>query len=97
MTQQFYHGSQAKIDSPLRRGTCVSHVRYNAALFARRRSPKGGFLYVLTLDAAEDLSVEEDSAGVRDYVLARDIPYTECLAVTDDFLAACKAQIPDLS
>ena len=96
MKQQFFHGSPDKIDVPLRSGTCVSSSKYNGVLFARRDGRSGGFLYVLSLDAAQDIKVVEDSSGVKDCVLTREIHYAERIAVTDDFVMSCKAEVPDL-
>jgi len=92
MKKEFYHGSPTKIDGPLRKGTCVSNARHNAVFFALRRRQGDCYLYVILLDHTTDLEQSVDTAGVVDYVLARDTQPSKRIVLTDEILAEIRAE-----
>lgn len=92
MKKEFYHGSPTKIDGPIKKGTCVSSARHNSVFFALRRRQGDCYLYVMVLDHTTDLEQSVDSAGVVDYVLARDTQFSKCILLTDEILAEIRAE-----
>jgi hypothetical protein len=96
MKTPYFHGSSIDIQTPLRKGTCVSLSKANALLFAQRRRANDQaecYVYMLLLDREADLERHEDGAGVVDYVLRRDTDFFEQILVTPEVIAKCKEEV----
>src|SRR5260221_312800 len=89
MKKAYYHGSSTHIDGPLSEGSYVSSAKCNALIFARRRCQGNCYIYVVQVDPAVDLQ-QRVNAGTVDWVLARDIAFSERILVTDELIAECK-------